>query len=128
VTSAITPFTSTHALYFGPANVSLWRLGMRLDAGDSRHALAIAPTADSSVAQVKSRLVFFHADLARAYAGLRSDDTAIRHLLFAERVAPQHVHSSPLLQETTRALLDRAQRRAGGAALRGLCERMRVGR
>jgi len=120
--------TTTHALYFGPANVGLWRLGIRLDAGDPHHALAIARTVDSSVPQVKSRLVFFHADLARAYAGLRSDDAAIRHLLVAERVAPQHVHSSPLLQETTRALLDRAQRRAGGAALRGLCERMQVGR
>ncbi|MDI6098724.1 helix-turn-helix transcriptional regulator [Actinoplanes sp. NEAU-A12] len=120
--------TTTHALSFGPANVSLWRLSMRLDAGDPRHALAIAPTVDSVVAQVKSRSVFFHADLARAYAGLRSDDAAIRHLLVAERVAPQHVHSSPLVQKTARALLDRAQRRTGGNALRGLCERMQVAR
>jgi transcriptional regulator with XRE-family HTH domain len=121
--------TTTHALYFGPANVSLWRLGMRVDTGDPRQALAIASTVDLSAAQVKSRMVFFHADLARAYAGLRSrDDEAIRHLLIAERVAPQHVHSSPLLQETSRALLDRAKRRVGGAALRGLCERMQVGR
>ena len=121
--------TTTHALYFGPANVNLWRLGMKVEAGDPRDALAIAPAVDLNAARVKSRLVFFHADLARAYAGLRSrEDDAIRHLLIAERVAPQHVHSSPLLQETTRALLDRAQRRAGGAALRGLCERMRVAR
>lgn len=119
--------TTTLALSFGPANVSLWRLGMRLEAGDPRHALAIVPTVDSIVAQLKSRLVYFHADSARAYAGLGSDDAAIRHLLIAERVAPQHVHSSALLQKTARALLDRAQRQAGRAALRGLCERMQVG-
>ncbi|GIE34963.1 transcriptional regulator [Actinoplanes italicus] len=119
--------TTTHALFFGPANVSLWRFGMMIDAGDPRGALIVAPPADSSVARVKSRLVFFHADLARAHAGLRSDEAALRHLLIAERVAPQHVHSSPLLQETTRALLNRSQPRAG-AALRGLCERMQVTR
>jgi hypothetical protein len=79
------------------------------------------------VARVNSRLVLFHADLARAYAGMRGREAeAVKHLLVAERVAPQHVHSSPLMQETARGLLDRAQRRAGGAALRGLCERMRV--
>jgi hypothetical protein len=117
--------TTTHALFFGPANVSLWRFGIRLDAGDCRGAIAAAPQANSSIARVKSRLVFFHADLARAHAGLRSDEAALRHLLIAERVAPQHVHSSPLLQETTRALLNRGRHRAG-AALRGLCERMQV--
>jgi transcriptional regulator with XRE-family HTH domain len=119
--------TTSHALYFGPANVSLWRLGMRVESGDPHQALVAAQTVDMSAVQAKSRLVFFHTDLARAYAGLRSrDDDAIRHLRIAERLAPQHVHTSPLLQETTRALLDRAKRRAGGAALRGLCERMRV--
>ncbi|MBM2618201.1 helix-turn-helix transcriptional regulator [Actinoplanes sp. LDG1-06] len=126
--AARTGETATHALFFGPANVNLWRIGTTIDAGDSARAVAMASTVDLSAAQVKSRLVFFHTDLARAYAGMRSrEDEAVRHLLVAERVAPQHVHSSPLLQETTRALLDRARRRAGGTALRGLCERMRVG-
>lgn len=120
--------TTTHALYFGPTNVKLWHLGIEVEVGDPGRAVAIATTTDVTAAQVNSRLVFFHADVARAYARLgRRDHDAVRHLLVAERVAPQHVHSSPLLQETTRALLDRAQRSAGGSALRGLCERMQVG-
>ena len=91
--------------------------------------MTIAETIDMAAVQVNSRLVFFHTDVARAYAGLRGrDHDAVRHLLIAERIAPQHVHSCRLLQETTRALLDRAQRRAGGSALRGLCERMQVAR
>ena len=119
--------TTTFALYFGPANVNLWRLGFEADAGEPGRAVEIATTADVSAARVNSRVVFFHTDLARAYAGLRGrDQDAVKHLLAAERVAPQHVHSSPLVQETARSLLDRVQRRSGGTALRGLCERMRV--
>ena len=74
------------------------------------------------------RQVFYYADAARAYARLRGKDReAIRYLLTAERLAPQHVHTSALAQETTRALLERSRRQAGGTELRGLCERMRVG-
>ncbi len=121
--------TTTYSLYFGPANVNLWHLGFAADTGDPAQAIAIAATVDLTATRVNSRLVFFHTDLARACAALRGrDQDAVRHLLIAERIAPQHVHSSPLVKETTRALLDRAQRQAAGPALRGLCERMQVGR
>ena len=69
------------------------------------------------------RQVFYYADTARALAQTRGRDReAIRFLLTAERIAPQHLHASPLAQETTRSLLDRS----GGAQLRGLCERLGV--
>jgi hypothetical protein len=73
------------------------------------------------------RQVFFHLDTGRALAHVRRDREAIRHLLVAERVAPQLVRASPIAAETARGLLDRAQRRAGGSELRGLCERLGVG-
>ena len=74
------------------------------------------------------RQVFYYADVGRAFAQLRGKDReAIRYLLTAERIAPQHFHSSPHARETTRALLERSRRQAGGTELRGLCERMRVG-
>jgi hypothetical protein len=112
----------------GP-DVNLWRLGTEADAGDPGRAASIAAATDLSAMQVNSRLVFFHTDTARAYGSLRGRDSdAVRHLRIAERVAPQHVHSSPLVRETTRALLDRVHRRAAGSALRGLCERMQVAR
>ncbi len=50
----------------------------------------------------------------------------MRFLLTAERLAPQHVHTSAVAQETTRALLERSRRQAGGTELRGLAERLRV--
>jgi transcriptional regulator with XRE-family HTH domain len=119
--------TTTLALYFGPTNVNLWRVGIELDYGDPGRAAAIATSIDVPAARVNSRLVFFHTDLARAYVGLPGhDDDAVRHLLIAERIAPQHVHSSATVRKTTRALLDRVQRRAAGSTLRGLCERMQV--
>jgi hypothetical protein len=121
--------TTTHALYFGPANANLWRLGTEVSAGEAGRALAIAATTDVAAVSVKSRLVFFHIDTARAYADVRGrDHDAVRHLLIAERIAPQHVHSCLPSQETMRALLDRPQRRADRSTLRGMCERMHVGR
>ena len=73
------------------------------------------------------RQVFYYADTARALTRLRSRDReAIRFLLTAERLAPQHVHTSALARETTRALLDRSNRRTGGTELRGLAERLQI--
>jgi transcriptional regulator with XRE-family HTH domain len=73
------------------------------------------------------RQVFFYAETARALARMRGRDReAIRFLLTAERIAPQHIHTSAVARETTRALLERSRRQAGGTELRGLCQRMQV--
>lgn len=65
------------------------------------------------------RQVFFYADTARAYARLRGRERlAVRYLLTAERLAPQHMHTSAPA---------RAQRKAGGSALRGPAARMQAG-
>jgi hypothetical protein len=89
--------------------------------------VGIAQSTNPAALEVSFRQVFFYADAARAYARLRGKEReAIRYLLIAERLAPQHVHTSALAQETIRALLERSQREAGGTELRGLCERMRV--
>lgn len=120
--------TNTVGLFFGPTNVNIWRIGIEVDGGDPGRAVDIARTTNPAVIAASSRQVFYYADAARAYARLRGRDReAIRYLLTAERLAPQHVHTSPLAQETTRALLERSRRQAGGAELRGLGERLRVG-
>jgi transcriptional regulator with XRE-family HTH domain len=119
--------TTTMGLFFGPTNINIWRIGIEVDGGDPGNAVDIAQLTNPAVLPVGFRQVFFYADAARAYARLRGKDReAIRYLLIAERLAPQHVHTSALAQETTRALLERSQRQAGGTELRGLCERMRV--
>jgi hypothetical protein len=120
--------TTTLGLFFGPTNVGIWRIGIETDGGDPGLAATIARGVDPAVLPAGFRQVFFYADTARALARLRnSDRAAIRFLLAAERVAPQHVHTSALVQETARALLDRSRRAAGGTELRALCERLRIG-
>ncbi|BCB88167.1 transcriptional regulator [Phytohabitans suffuscus] len=119
--------TSTMGLYFGPTNVNIWRIGIEVDGGDPGQAVHIAATTNPATIPAGFRQVFYYADTARAYARLRGrDQEAIRYLLTAERLAPQHIHTSPHARETTRALLERSRRQAGGAQLRGLRERMRV--
>jgi transcriptional regulator with XRE-family HTH domain len=120
--------TTTMGLFFGPTNVGIWRIGIEVDGGDPGRAAQIARDTNPATIPVGFRQVFYYADTARALARLRGRDReAVRFLLTAERLAPQHVHTSALAQETTRALLERSRRQAGGAELRGLCERMSVG-
>jgi transcriptional regulator with XRE-family HTH domain len=119
--------TTTMGMFFGPTNINIWRIGIEVDGGDPGEAVGIAQSTNPAALEVGFRQVFFYADAARAYARLRGKEReAIRYLLIAERLAPQHVHTSALAQETIRALLERSQREAGGTELRGLCERMRV--
>jgi transcriptional regulator with XRE-family HTH domain len=119
--------TSTMGLYFGPTNVSLWQIGIEADGGDPGRAAAIARATNPAALPIGFRQVFYYTDTARALARLRGRDReAVRLLLVAERLAPQHVHTSAMTRETTRTLLDRSNRSAGGAELRGLAERLQV--
>ena len=119
--------TTTMGMYFGPTNVDFWRISIEVDEGDPGLAVEIARRASPSAIPVGLRQVFYYADTGRALARLPGKDReAIRLLLTAERLAPQHVHTSAKVQQTTRALLERSRRQAGGTELRGLCERMGV--
>lgn len=117
----------TDVMHFGPTNVGIWQVSMDADGGDPGRAAEIAAhTRPGEIAAI-SRRTDFHVDTARALTRLRGQDqTAVRHLLAAERIGPQHVRSSALVRETARSLLDRSRRSAGGSQLRGLCERVGV--
>jgi transcriptional regulator with XRE-family HTH domain len=116
--------TDVFGLMFGPTNVRFWQVSMEVDGGDPGQAVALAGGTNPAEVDSPSRQVAFYTDTARALAHTGDDVRSVRMLLTAERIAPQRVRSSRLVQETTRTLLDRAQRRAGGPELRGLCERM----
>ncbi|MEU4163970.1 helix-turn-helix domain-containing protein [Actinoplanes sp. NPDC026670] len=125
--AARTGETTTMSLYFGPTNVAMWRIGIEADGGDPGRAAEIARTTNPAALPIGFRQVFYYADTARALARLRGRDReAVRLLLTAERLAPQHVHTSAMTRETTRMLLDRSNRSAGGTELRGLAERLQV--
>jgi transcriptional regulator with XRE-family HTH domain len=124
--AARTGETTSWDLFFGPTNVQFWRVSLEVDAGDPGKAVAIAGQVNPGQVDSPGRQVSYYTDTARGLARLRRDRDAIRYLLAAERMAPQRVRSAPFVQETVRGLLDRAQRRAGGDELIGLCERMGI--
>jgi transcriptional regulator with XRE-family HTH domain len=119
--------TETFDMYFGPTNVAFWRVGSEVDGGDPVRAAQIARGTNPAMLVVPGRQSMFHLDTGRALAHIRHDGEAVRHLVIAERIAPQLVRANPFAAETARGLLERAQRRAGRSELRGLCERLGVG-
>jgi hypothetical protein len=114
-------------LFFGPANVGIWRVSIEAGEGDPGRAVAIARETGPAAIPAGFRQVFYYADTARALARLGGHDReAIRFLLTAERIAPQHVHTSADIRSSALHLLQRSRRQAGGSELRGLCERLAV--
>lgn len=108
-------------LAWGPSNVALWTMAVRLDTG--RPDDAVSAASDVDVAGLPHvRRVYLYLDLARALADLRRDGDAVRTLLVAERTGPQHTRSSTAARELARSLLGTA----GGSELRALAERMGV--
>ncbi|MEV4346959.1 hypothetical protein AB0J83_21080, partial [Actinoplanes sp. NPDC049596] len=120
--------TSAMGLFFGPTNVGLWRISIEVEDGDPGHAVEIARRVTPAALPVGLRQVYYYADTARALAAVgHRDREAIRLLLTAERLAPQHVHRTADIAATVRTLLDRSRRQAGGSELRGLGARMLIG-
>lgn len=119
--------TKTLGLFFGPTNINLWRISLENEGGEPGHAASIAAVTNPQVLGASMRIVEFHAELARACARLRGRESdAVRQLMVAERVAPQHLHTSPIARETARHLLGRISSRSGVSALRGLCGRIGI--
>ncbi|GIF24856.1 hypothetical protein BJ973_007116 [Actinoplanes tereljensis] len=119
--------TNTMGLFFGPTNVDIWRMSIEVDDGDPALVVEIARRTDPAAIPAGVRQVFYYADTARALTRIGGQDReAIRFLLVAERIAPQHVRTSVELAEAIRVLLERSRRQAGGTELRALSERMQV--
>ncbi|MEU4693820.1 helix-turn-helix transcriptional regulator [Actinoplanes sp. NPDC023714] len=119
--------TDTMGMFFGPTNVNIWRMSIEVDDGDPIRVVEIARRTDPAAIEAGVRQVFYYADTARALTRIGGRDReAIRFLLTAERIAPQHVRTSADLAAAVRTLLERSNRQAGGTALRGLGERMHI--
>ncbi|MEU8613455.1 XRE family transcriptional regulator, partial [Actinoplanes sp. NPDC048791] len=119
--------TNTMGMFFGPTNVDIWRMSIEAGDGDPVRVVEIARRTDPRAIPAGVRQVFYYADTARALTRIGGQDReAVRFLLTAERIAPQHVRTSAEVAETLRNLLDRSRRRAGGTELRALYERMQT--
>lgn len=120
--AARTGETDSWDLAWGPRNVRLWRMTFQLDVG--RPGDAVETAASVPVAGLPAvRQVYYWLDLARAMADTSQRRDAVRMLLAAERVGPQHARSSTSGREVARGLLRQG---VVSTELRGLCERMGV--
>jgi transcriptional regulator with XRE-family HTH domain len=120
--AAHTGETDSWDLQWGPRNVGLWTVAHQIDTGRSGEAVETAAGVDVATLPAV-RTVYLYTDLARALADVRREAEAVRMLLTAERVAPQHTRSSTAARETARALLHKARR---ASTVQALCERMGV--
>jgi hypothetical protein len=120
--------TTSLGLRFGPTNVNIWRISIEMNSGgDPARAAEIARRTDPAAIPAAFRQVYYYTDTARALTQLGGHDrVALRCLLTAERLAPQHVHTSPKAGEAVRVLLEHSRRAASGSELRALCGRMAI--
>lgn len=114
--------TDAWDLQWGARNVGLWTVAHQIDTGRPTEAVETATGLDVATLP-PIRQVNLYTDLARALADVRRNDEAVRMLVTAERVAPQHTRSSAAARETARVLLHKARR---ASSIQGLAERMGV--
>ncbi len=121
------PEGNVFELYFGPANVELWRLAIAVEQHEGGRGPEIVAGVDQNALGSPNRRAYMYADLGRGLAQeRRRDREAVEALCEAERIAPDLVRSTPLVRETVTDLLRRARRRAGGRNLTGLAYRMGI--
>jgi transcriptional regulator with XRE-family HTH domain len=121
------PDANVFELFFGPANIELWRLAIAVETHDGGRGPEIAAGIDQGAVSSPNRRAYLYADLGRGLAQERGRDReAIEALCEAEHIAPDLVRSTPLVRETVGDLLRRARRRAGGRNLTGLAYRIGI--
>jgi hypothetical protein len=115
---------------FGPTNVLIHRMSAAVALEEPQAVLAAAVQIDVSDVSVipstlRGRQAQFHLDSAWAHFQLNEDPLAVIHLLDAERVAPQLVHSYHTARDLIQDLLVR-EHRGQVPGLRGLAQRAGV--
>ncbi|WP_157777958.1 helix-turn-helix domain-containing protein [Nocardia terpenica] len=112
-------------LYFGPNNVSLWRVSLATELGEGGKVAEYARDAHPAAIPLRDWQATFHCDLGRAMTTDRATRAqGVQSLITAEQLAPQYVRNNVLVRETVTGLLPTAARDHTGRELRGLAHRM----
>lgn len=120
-----TPVGGFAHLWFGAANVGIWRVSLATELGDPGEVLRAAQTVQPEAIPSPSRQAEYWADLGRVQLGQSATrEHGVQSLLQAEQLAPQRVHNDLFAREAVAGLLRRARRDAGGREARGLGYRM----
>lgn len=117
--------TKDWELYFGPTNISIWRVTMAVERGEGGLAQRIGGDLNTDAVS-RRRRADYYIDLARAYGQDRRDPEALRCLRRAEELMPQKVHHDPFTRQLIGDMYRRARRRTGTPDLRSLAARVGV--
>jgi transcriptional regulator with XRE-family HTH domain len=114
-------------MWFGRANVGVWRMSIGLELGGGAKLAEAARTVPIAAIPAPSRQAEFYMDVGRALlTEHRHRDRGIAALLRAEQLAPQRVHADVFVREAVADHLRAARRDAGGRNLRGLAWRLGI--
>ncbi|HEY0485822.1 MAG TPA: helix-turn-helix transcriptional regulator [Mycobacteriales bacterium] len=117
--------TGHHGLAFGPSNVRINEVAAAADLDDADEAIRRTEGFTPPPGLPAERSSHHYIDLARAQLAAGRRDEALRSLLRADRLAPQHTRNHPMARETVTGLL-RAHTRVP-ESLRSLAHRMGAG-
>jgi transcriptional regulator with XRE-family HTH domain len=114
-------------MWFGRANVGVWRATIGLEFGDGPKVAEQAQDVHVEAIPSTSRHAEFYSEVGRALLSTkRTRDRGVSLLLRAENLAPQRVRADVLVREAVADQLRTARRDAGGRELRGLAWRLGI--
>jgi len=122
-----TEFGTWANLNFGSTTVGMWKTSIALEFREHGQALETAQTVHPELLPSTVVQAGFWAEVGRAMVAERKTrDRAVPVLVHAEHLAPQRIHTDPIVREVVADLLRKARRDAGGRELRGLAWRMGI--
>lgn len=101
--------------YFGPSQLQIHELAVRVELGDGPGALAAASNWRLPADLPAERSSHFLIDRARAEVWVGEFGSAVASLLEARRIAPLHTRAHPLVKPMVESILDRLPRRSQDA-------------
>jgi transcriptional regulator with XRE-family HTH domain len=114
-------------LWFGRANVGIWRATIGHEFGDGPKVAEQAREVRVDAIPSTCRRAEFHCEVGRSLLSTpKTRDQGLSLLLRAETLAPQRVHADVFVREAVADQLRIARRDAGGRELRGLAWRLGI--
>jgi transcriptional regulator with XRE-family HTH domain len=107
-------------LQFGPANVSVWAVGIACESADWDRVPELAAAVDTTQLRTPDRRARLHADAGRGYYETGNPERATTELLTAMQTSAQTTRVLPFVRELTAQLARDAGRRSGSVPLQQL--------
>ncbi|SHF01346.1 helix-turn-helix domain-containing protein [Streptoalloteichus hindustanus] len=115
------------SLYFGRANIAIWRVSIGTELGWGPKVAEAAEAARPDAVPSAARQAMYWADLGRALVeSPKTRERGVLALRRAEDIAPQRIRTNALVRASVTELANRAKRDALGRELRGMVHRMGV--